>query len=990
MDTIDKTGQHPASSSIENLAGRQIAESLPQLVWSCTPTGECDYLSRQWVEYTGIPESEQWEFGWLEQVHPHDRQNTAEAWKAAFANNQSYDIEFRLRRFDGVYRWFKTRGVPLRDAQNQIVRWFGTSTDIEDLKLAERAARESERLFHGVFSQQFQFLAVLSPQGYVLQINDPPLQAAGITRDQVIGHLFWDTPWWRDLPAMRESWPRRLAEAAQSEGPVLSEDEFQDAGGQIHTADASVTAVRDTQGEVEFFIIQARDTTAQKRAAVALRESEERFRGTFEQAAVGIAHVSLEGRFLRVNQKLCDILGYESDELMNLNFDQITHPDDLHLHPPAMKKLLAGEIQDLLIEKRYLHKNGTVIWTTVTVALRRNEDGSPRYFISVIEDISTRKRAEEALRLLAHAGETLGATLDAETTLRELVDLMLPDWADWADVQYIEESEDLTQSAMRSVAMRHVDTQKEALALEVRRQFVSSPVAKVSFLEMLRQGEPLLLDQNGVEALTAGAGGELHQLLQQMEVRSAVITPLLSHTTKDQKGRPRLLGYFSCLLTQSERRYDEQDVALFTEIARRAGSAIDRANLYAEAQRARDAAEKANRAKDEFLSVVSHELRTPLTPIMGWVSLLRGPMEDTVKKEALDIIERNLAAQVQIISDILDTTRITSDKLHLELSVLPVAPLVHEALEPIYDQAKAKNVAVFIDLPADSGTVQGDSLRLRQVLWNLLTNAIKFTPPGGRIEVKARRDQTHVEISVIDSGIGIETEFLPYVFERFRQADSSHTRQHGGLGLGLNIVQHLTTLHGGTVRAESAGVNQGATFIVRLPLYDASLDDVLLDDASLAPDVAMSDTPSKEIDQTSEDTTSKPSMLSLEGQRILVVDDEIDAGDLVTIILRQQGAEARFAPSASEARTLLKNWKPNLLISDLAMPGEDGFALLSWLRSQSDKTLAQIPAIALSACATEADRNRTLSTGFTRHLAKPVLPDDLVRVVAETLLKAAC
>ncbi|HEY0073319.1 MAG TPA: PAS domain S-box protein [Abditibacteriaceae bacterium] len=982
MDTIDKAGQHPASSSIENLAGRQIAESLPQLVWSCTPTGECDYLSRQWVEYTGIPESEQWGFDWLEQVHPHDRQNAAQAWKAAFANNKSYDIEFRLRRFDGVYRWFKTRGVPLRDAQNQIVRWFGTSTDIEDLKLAERAARESERLFHGVFSQQFQFLAVLSPQGYVLEINDSPLQAVGITRDQVIGHLFWDTPWWRDLPAIREEWPSRLQNAAQHDGPVLTEDEFQDAAGQIHTADASVTAVRDTQGEVEFFIIQARDTTAQKRAAVALRESEERFRATFEQAAVGIAHVSLEGHFLRVNQKLCDILGYESDELMNLNFDQITHPDDLHLHPPAMKKLLAGEIQDLLLEKRYLHKNGTAIWTTVTVALRRNEDGSPRYFISVIEDISTRKRAEEALRLLAHAGETLGATLDAETTLRELVDLMLPDWADWADVQYIEESEDLAQSEIRSVAMRHVNAQKEAIALEVRRQFVSSPVARAPFLEMLRQGEPLLLDQNGVEALTAGAGGELHQLLQQMEVRSAVITPLLSHTTKEQKGRPRLLGYFSCLLTQSERRYDEQDVALFTEIARRAGSAIDRANLYAEAQRARDAAEKANRAKDEFLSVVSHELRTPLTPIMGWVSLLRGPMEDTVKNEALDIIERNLAAQVQIISDILDTTRITSDKLHLELCVLPVAPLVHEALEPIYDQAKAKNVAVFIDLPANPGTVQGDSLRLRQVLWNLLTNAIKFTPPGGRIEVKARRDQTHVEISVKDSGIGIEAEFLPYVFERFRQADSSHTREHGGLGLGLNIVHHLTALHGGTVRAESAGVNQGATFIVRLPLCDASPDDT-----SLAPDVAMSGTPGKAMNQTIDDTTLESSLLSLEGQRILVVDDEIDTGDLVTIILRQQGAEARFAPSASEARTLLETWKPNLLISDLAMPGEDGFALLSWLRSQSDKALAQLPAIALSACATEADRDRTLSTGFSRHLAKPVLPDDLVRVVVETLKK---
>ena len=688
MELTARSAPEQIYSAPSNQPDRKIADLLPQLVWTCTDDGKCDYLSRQWVEYTGIPEHEQLEFGWLLQVHPEDHDRVIATWNQSAATGTNLDVEFRIRRFDGAYRWFKTRAVPLRDADNQIARWFGSNTDIEDLKLAESAVRESEELF----------------------------------------------------------------------------------------------------------------------------------RVTFEQAAVGIAHVGPEGRFLRVNPKLCAILGYTAEELLQFTFSDITWPDDLPLHPPKVTDLMEGKTDNIHIEKRYRHKNGGPVWVKVTSSLRRYEDGSPRYFISMMEDISARKRAEAALRLLARAGETLGSTLDADVTVRELMDLILPDWADWASVQYIDETE--TGTHIRNVAMRHVDPRKDAIGLELVGRFADDPVATGPFLATLRQGKPLLIVAPGPDYMVApNADPNFVHLIRSMGIQSVVIMPLLSRTEQDKQGYPRLLGAFACHITESKRHYDEQDLALFDEIGRRVASAIDRANLYAEAQMARKTAENANRAKDEFLSIVSHELRTPLTPVIGWISLLRNPLNENQKNEALDVIERNLQLQVQIVDDILDTSRITSGKLNITKKVLSLTPLVRESLEAVHNQAKDKNVAIFVSLPPGDVFVYGDGLRLRQIIWNLLTNALKFTPPGGRIELQMRCGETasHVEIIVRDTGIGIEAEFLPHIFERFRQADSSHTRHHGGLGLGLSIVRHLTTMHDGTVQANSAGKNQGATFTVCLP-----------------------------------------------------------------------------------------------------------------------------------------------------------------------------
>ena len=672
------------------LSDWQIADSLPQLVWTCTADGQCDYLSRQWVQYTGISARDQLKFGWINQVHPDDQERVISLWNQNAAAGANLDVEFRIRRFDGVYRWFKTRAVAVRDADNKIDHWFGSNTDIDDLKQAETA----------------------------------------------------------------------------------------------------------------------------------LRESEELFRTTFEQAAVGIGQFSLDGCTLRLNQKLCDILGYTRDELMRLKFIDITWPADTDLHLAQNADLLAGETDSLRIEKRYIHKNGRPVWANVTASLRRREDGSPHYYISVVEDISARKRAEESLRLLARAGEMLGSTLNADATVRELIDLLLPDWSDWSSVQTIEETE--SGATIRNVAMRHVDPRKNEIGLELVNRFAGDPIATGPFLATLRQGPLLIADPGPDYMIAPGANPDFVRLIRSMEIRSVILMPLLSNTAQDSEGNPRLLGAFGCHITESDKSYDEQDLALLKEIGRRVGVAIDRANLYAEAQVARRAAEDANRAKDEFLSIVSHELRTPLTPIKGWVGLLRGPMNEEAKRAALDIIERNLNIQVQIISDILDTSRITAGKLNLNLNIISLIPLIQESAEVVHGAAKEKNIAFFVSFLADEILVQGDALRLHQIIWNLLTNALKFTPAGGRIELQMRSkmaSEPFVEIIVRDNGIGIKSEFLPHIFERFLQADSSHTRQHGGLGLGLNIVHNLVEMHGGSVEAHSAGENKGATFTVRLPLY---------------------------------------------------------------------------------------------------------------------------------------------------------------------------
>jgi signal transduction histidine kinase/DNA-binding response OmpR family regulator len=403
------------------------------------------------------------------------------------------------------------------------------------------------------------------------------------------------------------------------------------------------------------------------------------------------------------------------------------------------------------------------------------------------------------------------------------------------------------------------------------------------------------------------------------------------------------------------------------EITERKHVEEERAQLLVREQAARAEAEQANRTKDEFLAVLSHELRTPLSAILGWSHLVRtGKLDETQMSRAFETIERNARSQSQLIDDLLDVSRIITGKLQIEPRPVDLCTIIEAAIEAVRPAFETKGVRFETVLDAAACLVPADANRLQQIFWNLFSNAIKFTPADGQVSVAVKRAGLRVQVSVSDSGIGITPEFLPYIFDRFRQADGSTTRVHGGLGLGLSIVKHLVQLHDGAVEVASEGKNQGATFTVSLPL---------------ASDASAKKT---ETAAAAEQGNGLPAAFSklLEGLRILVVDDEADSRDLVTAILTRCGGEVRCCETATEALETFRAWKPDLLVSDIGMPHEDGYSLIRKLRKLRLKLAREIPAIALTAYATDDDRERTLSAGFQMHVAKPIEPKALVRTIA--------
>jgi PAS domain S-box-containing protein len=409
-----------------------------------------------------------------------------------------------------------------------------------------------------------------------------------------------------------------------------------------------------------------------------------------------------------------------------------------------------------------------------------------------------------------------------------------------------------------------------------------------------------------------------------------------------------------------------EDQGFILAIAQQCAQAIARAHLYEAEQMARSAAESANRIKDEFLAVLSHELRTPLNPILGWAKLMRTrKLDQATSDRALETIERNAKLQTQLIEDLLDVSRILQGKLNLNFGPVNLPSTVSSAMETVRLSAEAKSIQIQTSLESGVGKVLGDANRLQQVFWNIFSNAIKFTPSGGLVKIKLEQVGSQVQICVTDTGKGIIPEFLPFVFDYFRQADGATTRKFGGLGLGLAIVRHLVELHGGTVEAESLGEGKGATFTVKLPcLQDESKG---IKDAK--------DNSSLVADQS----------LPLSGLEILVVDDDADMREFLPFMLEQYGATVTVVASGIEALTALSQSQPNLIISDIGMPEMDGYMLMRQIRSLEPEQGGTIPAIALTAYAGEMDHEQAIAVGFQQHISKPVDPDELIKAIASLL-----
>jgi signal transduction histidine kinase len=510
------------------------------------------------------------------------------------------------------------------------------------------------------------------------------------------------------------------------------------------------------------------------------------------------------------------------------------------------------------------------------------------------------------------------------------------------------------------VEVTHVDPLKIELARDLRRRYPVSMSDPTGVAQVIRTGRsehfPDITDDMLV-ALVPDA--ELLRTMRKLKLRSSVVVPLAAGA--------RVLGAVTMVFAESGRRYTEDDLAFAEEVGRRAATAIENARLYAAEQRARDAADAASRAKDEFLALVSHELRTPLSAILGWAQILsRAPDDAQRRARAVATIERNAVAMTQLIDDLLDVSRIVNGKLRLDVDSVHLPAIIDAALESLRPAADAKSITVEKTYDPDAGAVHGDPARLQQVVWNLVSNAVKFTPPGGRVAVSLARRGAHVEIAVADNGKGIEPRFLPHVFEAFRQADASKARSAGGLGLGLAIVKLLVELHGGHVDAQSEGEGRGATFTVRLPL---------------PAERPMTRGVSRITPVPGEGTA--PRLPQLAGLRVLAVEDEPDMRELLRDMLVEWGCAATTAGSVAEAMQAFERGPaPDILLSDISMPGETGYDLIRRVRALPAERGGHVPAAALTAYTRAEDRRSVLSAGFDVHVPKPIEPAELASVLA--------
>jgi hypothetical protein len=755
---------------------RLLVENIPQLVWFARPDGFVEYCNQRWLDYTGLQLNETLGWDWQQTIYPEDLPSTLEQWNTGLATGGNVDVQYRLRRHDGVYRWYIVRALPLRDQHGQIVKWFGTCTDIEDRVSMEQQLRDANQQVTNILESISDAFVALDRDWRITYVNRETARLNGLKPEEMIGKTHW------------EQWPWSVGTIVEQEYRRAVEEQVA-VRFEVFYQPLSVWLEVHASPSEDGLGIYFRDITQRKQAKAALLESEERFRFLAESIPQIVWTGRPDGWLDYYNQRWFDYTGMTLEETQGWGWGPVLHPDDLQMCIDRWTLAVeTGEPYE--IEYRF----------------KRVTDGEYRW----------------------HLGRALP-----------------------------------------------------------------------------------LHDRNGQIVKWFGTCTDIH----------------------DQKQA----------LAQRDR-------------------------LLASEQAARTQAEVSNRLKDEFLAVVSHELRSPLNAMLGWVQMLRaGRLDETMTAKALETIERNARAQTQLIEDLLDVSRIITGKLRLNVRTCQLVPIVEAAIDTVRLAADAKSIRLQPVLDPLAGPVSGDSERLQQVVWNLLSNAIKFTPKGGRVQIRLERINSHVEIIVTDTGIGISPDFLPYVFERFRQADSSSTRSYSGLGLGLAIVRHLVELHGGTVSVDSPGEGQGTTFIVKLPLMSV---------------VRWETSKTERVHPSVSTGIPLDNLPTLNGVKVLVVDDEADARDFITMVLAECGAQVKAVASAIETLEAIPQWKPDVLVSDIGMPAEDGYSLIRKVRALAPERGGKVPAIALTAYARVEDRIQALSAGFQQHVTKPVEPAELAAVVA--------
>jgi PAS domain S-box-containing protein len=818
--SFDITDRRRAEEALRETEERfQImADTAPVMIWMSGLDQLCDYFNQPWLDFRGRSMAEEMGNGWTEGIHPDDLDVCINNYTDSFGARENFSIEYRLRRFDGEYRWVLGNGIPRFTPDGSFVGYIGSAIDISDRKQAEEALRESEAKLSSFAEANVVGILFGDIYGGIRAANDELLRIVGYTREDLQeGRLRWTdiTP-----PEYLTVDEQHIAEARVSGACTPYEKEYIRQDGSRVPILIGYSLLGEAREQSVAFILDLteRKRTEAERAQLLVREQQQSRRlRKLAQAAVSVnSTLALDERLQSITSQARNIIGAHQ------------------------------------------------CFTSMTV----NEDWS-----QAVHTVS-----------------------------------LSPKYAQW-------------------------------------QEYYEKPDGCGIYSLVCSTQHPLRMTQAELEAHPAWRGFGQHKN-QHPPIRGWLAVPLTSRNGKN-------LGLIQ-LSDKYEGEFTAEDEAILVQLAQMAASAIDNARLYEESQ-------QANRIKDEFLAVLSHELRTPLNPIVGWSKLLRSRKLDAKTTErALETIERSAQVQAQLIEDLLDVSRILRGKLSLNIIPVNLASIIKAAIETVRLSAEAKSLEMQLILEPDVAAVMGDSNRLQQVIWNLLANAIKFTPARGRIEIRLESLNSVAQISVSDTGKGISPEFLPYVFDHFRQADAATTREFGGLGLGLAIVRYLVEMHGGTVQAASQGESQGATFTIRLPLM-----------------VTQS--------KTHLETNQSQQSSDLSGVKILVVEDDASTREFVTFLLEMHGATVIEVARAKEALTAFMNFKPDVLLSDIGMPEMDGYTLMRQIRNLPPDHGGQIPAIALTAYAGEINYQQALAAGFQTHVSKPVEPDKLTRVIAELI-----